>query len=182
MSNLFKHATQIQKMFRMVSKRKKFFQTQIASKKIQKAFRNCNKELFYLRKHKHYCEQFIFGGEILCPIGLTTIKKAVLFHGHLYEHENLIRWLKNNPVCPLTKKKGGTVVHLRDIPDYIEYISNLNDYLFQETEYLGQQMRSLNDTNKLLILQNKLLKQKIDYFEVNSNSNSKKIDKSDNLS
>ena len=108
----------------------------VASRKIQKAYRSCHKELFYLRKHTKYLAKFVVGGEIICPISLETIKRPVLCNGHLYEKRNLEKWFQTHKECPLTRKNlvGRPLVNYFEIQKFIDTSWDNCKFLLAEYE------------------------------------------------
>ena len=110
--------------------------------KIQRAFRSCHKELFYLRKHQQYIKKFVVGHEITCAIGFETIKKPVLWNGHLYEKKNLAEWCKIEKKCPFTRKKN------RPIIDYLK-LSQFIEQQWALKEMLKKKIKKLKKTNAM---------------------------------
>lgn len=79
-----------------------------AAKKIQRAFRSCHKELFYLRKRvRRVVRRFVPGGSLTCPITRADIADPVLnlCDGNLYDTAALMQWESlGNRTCPTTRK------------------------------------------------------------------------------
>lgn len=118
-----------------------------ACKKIQRAFRLCHKELFYLRKHTKYLAKFVVGGEIICPISLETIKRPVLCNGHLYEKSNLEKWFETNKECPLTRKNlvGRPLVNYFEIQKFIDTSWDNCKFLLDEDKKLRNTCEALQN-------------------------------------
>lgn len=94
--------------------------------KIQRAYLNCHKELFSLRKRIRYViKRLVPGGGITCPITLELIKHPLFCNGKLYEREAIKKWLETTHTCPLTREPNCLMIDINNIPRTVSDLINL---------------------------------------------------------